>query len=163
MKKQVIFALSLLAAQMCMAQNPVVQTKYTADPAPMVHNDTVFLYTTHDEDDADGFKMYDWLLYSSTDMLNWTDHGAVASLKDWVDALKHMCVDYPEIAMGVRRKGKRLEECIVKILQYSFKNQVAIPQKLVEKALPNFHQKVSLGVPCMKQVKQIIRDYYMGE
>lgn len=84
-------------------------------------------------------------------------------MQDWVDALKHMCVDYPEIAMGVRRKGKRLEECIVKILQYSFKNQVAIPQTLVEKALPNFHQKVSLGVPCMKQVKQIIRDYYMGE
>src|SRR5690606_453108 len=68
------------------AQRPLVQTKYTADPAPMVHNDTVFLYTTHDEDDAQGFKMYDWLLYSSTDMVNWTDHGAVASLKNfnWV-------------------------------------------------------------------------------
>lgn len=68
------------------AQNPIVQTKYTADPAPMVHNDTVFLYTSHDEDDAMGFKMYDWLLYSSTDMVNWTEHGAVASLKDfdWV-------------------------------------------------------------------------------
>lgn len=65
------------------AQNPIVQTKYTADPAPMVHNDTVFLYTTHDEDDADGFKMQDWLLYSSTDMVNWTDHGVVASLKDF--------------------------------------------------------------------------------
>jgi hypothetical protein len=33
-----------------------------------------------------GFKMQDWLLYSSTDMVNWTEHGAVASLKDfaWV-------------------------------------------------------------------------------
>lgn len=52
----------------------------------MVYNDTVFLYTTHDEDDAEGFKMQDWLLYTSTDMVNWTDHGAVASLKsfDWV-------------------------------------------------------------------------------
>lgn len=68
------------------AQRPVIQTKYTADPAPMVYNDTVFLYTTHDEDDAEGFKMQDWLLYTSTDMVNWTDHGAVASLKsfDWV-------------------------------------------------------------------------------
>lgn len=68
------------------AQNPVVQTKYTADPAPMVYNDTVFLYTTHDEDDAQGFKMLDWLLYSSTDMVNWTDHGSIASLKSfkWV-------------------------------------------------------------------------------
>jgi len=68
------------------AQNPVIQTKYTADPAPMVYNDTVFLYTGHDEDNAFGFEMRDWLLYTSTDMVNWTDHGVVASLKDfkWV-------------------------------------------------------------------------------
>lgn len=68
------------------AQRPIIQTKYTADPAPVVYNDTVFLYTTHDEDDAEGFKMQDWLLYTSTDMVNWTDHGVVASLKsfDWV-------------------------------------------------------------------------------
>lgn len=68
------------------AQRPIIQTKYTAVPAPMVYNDTVFLYTTHDEDDAEGFKMQDWLLYTSTDMVNWTDHGVVASLKsfDWV-------------------------------------------------------------------------------
>lgn len=68
------------------AQRPIIQTKYTADPAPMVYNDTVFLYTTHDEDDAEGFKMQDWLLYTSTDMVNWTDYGVVASLKsfDWV-------------------------------------------------------------------------------
>lgn len=70
-------------------QMPIIQTKYNADPAPMVHNDTIFLYTSHDEDDAEGygFKMKDWLLYTSTDMVNWTEHGAVASLKDfgWLD------------------------------------------------------------------------------
>lgn len=67
-------------------QNPIIQTKFTADPAPMVYHDTVFLYTGHDEDDAFGFKMKNWLLYTSTDMVNWTDHGVVASLKDfkWV-------------------------------------------------------------------------------
>nr|WP_320058160.1 glycoside hydrolase family 43 protein [uncultured Bacteroides sp.] len=68
------------------AQNPIIQTNYTADPAPLVYNDTVFLYTSHDEDDAFGFKMQNWLLYTSTDMVNWSDHGVVASLKDfkWV-------------------------------------------------------------------------------
>ncbi len=65
------------------AQNPVIQTKFTADPAPLVYHDTVFLYTGHDEDDAFGFKMHDWLLYTSTDMVNWTDHGAIASVKDF--------------------------------------------------------------------------------
>lgn len=62
---------------------PIIQTKYTADPAPYVHGDTVYLYTTHDEDNAEGFAMKDWLLYTSTDMVNWQDHGAVASLKDF--------------------------------------------------------------------------------
>ena len=78
------FAMSQVTAT---AQEPVISTKYTADPAPYVHGDTIYLYTTHDEDDAEGFKMFDWLLYTSTDMVNWTDHGAVASLDDfkWYD------------------------------------------------------------------------------
>ena len=62
---------------------PIIQTKFTADPAPMVYDGTVYLYTTHDEDGAQGFQMFDWLLYTSTDMVNWTDHGAVASLDDF--------------------------------------------------------------------------------
>ncbi|MCQ2055363.1 MAG: family 43 glycosylhydrolase [Fibrobacter sp.] len=64
------------------AQKLIITTNYTADPAPYVHGDTVYLYTTHDEDNADGFAMYDWLLHTSTDMVNWTSHGAVASLSD---------------------------------------------------------------------------------
>ena len=49
----VLLLLAMTAATSGVAQNPIIQTKYTADPAPMVYNDTVFLYTTHDEDDAD--------------------------------------------------------------------------------------------------------------
>jgi len=65
------------------ANLPIIQTSFTADPAPVVINDTVFLYTTHDEDGARGFQMFDWLLYTSDDMVNWQDHGAVASLDDF--------------------------------------------------------------------------------
>ena len=61
------FTLSV-TAQVPKQQN-IIQTKYTADPSPMVHNDTVFLYTSHDEDDATGFKMLNWLLFTSTDMV----------------------------------------------------------------------------------------------
>lgn len=66
---------------------PIIQTKFTADPAPYVHGDTIYLYTTHDEDDSQGFHMKDWLLYTSTDMVNWQDRGPVASLSDfkWFD------------------------------------------------------------------------------
>lgn len=87
MKKTILsIALGITSISM-LGVNPLVSTKYTADPAPYVHGDTIYLYTTHDEDDAEGFKMYDWLLYTSTDMVNWTDHGAVASLGnfEWYD------------------------------------------------------------------------------
>ena len=72
---------------------PLFQTKYTADPSPLVIGDTLFLYTSHDaspedipdlnEKNSAGFFMYDWLLWSTTDMVNWTEHGAVASLKEF--------------------------------------------------------------------------------
>jgi len=75
-----VFATTVSAT--CFAANPIIQTKYTADPAPMVYNDTVFLYTGHDEDDAIGFKMLNWMLYTSTDMVNWTDHGMIAGVKE---------------------------------------------------------------------------------
>lgn len=78
------------------SQNPVIQTIYTADPAPMVHNDTLYLYTGHDEDKSTWFTMKDWYCYSTTDMVNWTDRGAVLSLKafDWAnkDAWAGQCI-----------------------------------------------------------------------
>ena len=65
-------------------QRPVVQTKFTADPAPIVVNDRVYLFTSHDADDTPegnaNFKMEDWLLYSSSDLVNWQEYGSVADL-----------------------------------------------------------------------------------
>lgn len=61
------------------ARNPVIQTSYTPDPAPYVHNDTVYLFVDHDEDDAQYFRMKDWQLYSTDDMLNWTYRGTPMS------------------------------------------------------------------------------------
>lgn len=78
------------------AQNPIVQTVYTADPAPMVHNDTLFLYTGHDEDRSTWFTMKDWRCYSTTDMLNWTDRGSLLSVEafSWAkkDAWAGQCI-----------------------------------------------------------------------
>ena len=85
------------------ASEPVVQTRFTADPAPMVHDGTVYLYTSHDEDDATGFKMLDWRLYTSTDMVNWTDKGAVASLKTFPWAVQSNDAWAPQV---VERDGK---------------------------------------------------------
>jgi arabinoxylan arabinofuranohydrolase len=67
------------------ADNPIVQTNYTADPAPMVHEGTLYLYTSHDEDVTvnNFYTMNDWRLYSTQDMVNWTDHGSPAGLRSF--------------------------------------------------------------------------------
>ena len=45
----------------------------------MVANDKVYLYTTHDEQYIDGndYRMYDYRLFTSTDMINWHNKGTV--------------------------------------------------------------------------------------
>lgn len=83
--KTLILGAVVLTALTINAQNPIVQTYFTADPAPMVYDGTVYMYSSHDEDTTvnNFFTMYDWRCYSSKDMVNWTDHGMVASLKDF--------------------------------------------------------------------------------
>ncbi|MDC7122377.1 family 43 glycosylhydrolase [Cellulomonas fimi] len=80
-------AVTLLPAP-AQADNPIVQHIYTADPAPLVHDGRVYLYTGHDEDGSSYFTMRDWRVFSSTDMVNWTDHGSPMSLATfaWADA-----------------------------------------------------------------------------
>lgn len=66
------------------AQVPIVQTVYTADPAPLVHGGRVYLYTGHDDDAApeDRFVMREYLCFSTSDMVNWTHHGPVLELTE---------------------------------------------------------------------------------
>ena len=68
------------------AVNPIVQTIYTADPAPVVVGDTLYLYVGHDEDKSTWFTMKNWHVFSTKDMVNWTDLGSPLSLKtfSWV-------------------------------------------------------------------------------
>jgi arabinoxylan arabinofuranohydrolase len=75
----------VLPPRPALADNPIVQTIYTADPAPMVHGDTVYLCTSHDEDVTvdNFFTMNDWRIFSSKDMVNWTDHGSPLSYKNF--------------------------------------------------------------------------------
>ena len=90
-------ALLFMVAVNTNAQNPFVQTCFTTDPAPMVHDGTLYVYTGHDEDGADFFWMQEWRVYSTQDMVNWTDHGSPLALEDfgWADdrAWASQCVE----------------------------------------------------------------------
>jgi arabinoxylan arabinofuranohydrolase len=67
------------------ADNPIVQTNYTADPAPMVYDGKVYLFTSHDDDvtEDDFYTMRNYCGFSSSDMVNWTHYGIVATLKEF--------------------------------------------------------------------------------
>jgi beta-xylosidase len=56
--------------------NPLIKGTYTADAAAMVYKDSVYLYAGHDEasKDFNFYKMNDWLVYSSADMVHWKSH-----------------------------------------------------------------------------------------
>ena len=68
------------------ARNPIIQTIYTADPAPLVVGDTLYLYTGHDEDKSTYFTMKNWHVFSTKDMVNWTHLGSPLGIQsfDWV-------------------------------------------------------------------------------
>lgn len=64
--------------------NPIIRDKFTADPAPLVVGDRLYLYVGHDEAQRDQmFNMREWLVYSTTDMRVWTDHGPIMKVADF--------------------------------------------------------------------------------
>lgn len=87
LKNCLLLLAATLAGTTAGAQNPFVQTRYTADPAPMVKGDTLYVYADVDEPGADFFWMYQWRVYSTTDMVNWTDHGQLMGFDTfkWAD------------------------------------------------------------------------------
>ncbi|MGY6520084.1 MAG: hypothetical protein ACXIUD_00025 [Mongoliitalea sp.] len=47
------------------SQNPIIRDFFTADPAPIVHNGTVYLYTSHDTASvtSTNYEMKDYFFY----------------------------------------------------------------------------------------------------
>ena len=86
--------------------NPLFRDAFTADPAPMVASDgRLYVFCGHDQqfDDKpgyegkDGYNVTEWLCYSTSDMQNWTIHGAVLKPSDfsWAegDACASQCIE----------------------------------------------------------------------
>ena len=82
--------------------NPIIRDKFTADPAPMVDGERLYLYVGHDEAQRDEmFNMKEWLVYSTTDMRHWTDHGPIMKVSDFKWAKKDAWA-----AQAIRKNGR---------------------------------------------------------
>ena len=65
--------------------NPLFDSPLTADPAVMVYNDTLYLFAGSDEAEPgqNGFVMHKWYIFSTADMVHWTNHGVKLQLEDF--------------------------------------------------------------------------------
>lgn len=83
--------------------NPIIKDKFTADPAALVYKDRVYVYTGHDEAENDFhfYKMKEWLVYSSSDMVNWEEHPVPLKVSDFAWAKADGCT-----IQVIERNGK---------------------------------------------------------
>lgn len=82
-------------------------------------------------------------------------------MSDWVEYIKAQCMERPEIADRVRRKGKSLAGCVAQILKWSFKHQIPVDKEIM-KAAGVTAGRCTLGIPGMETAKKLIQGYYMG-
>ncbi len=77
---------SSLAVLSASAQTPLISHVYAADPSAHVWEDdpnTLWLYTSHDEPGTNTHKtMFSYHAFSTTDLVNWVDHGRILSVDD---------------------------------------------------------------------------------
>ncbi|TWU37918.1 Xylosidase/arabinosidase [Novipirellula aureliae] len=64
--------------------NPIIQHMYTADPSAHVWADgKMWIYPSHDQNDATSYgSMNGHHVFSSPDLVNWTDHGEIMHTDD---------------------------------------------------------------------------------
>ncbi len=75
------------------AQNPLIMNQFTADPTARVFDGRIYVYPSHDISPPSGartnwFCMEDYHVFSSENLMDWTDHGVIVSQTNvpWVDA-----------------------------------------------------------------------------
>jgi len=80
----------VFSSTLCFAQNPLNfgSNILTADPSGHVWADgKMYVYTSHDEDCQPDFFMKDWHVFSSSNLVDWKNHGPILSVDDlnWAD------------------------------------------------------------------------------
>ena len=84
----------LLQATAASATNPLIMDQFTADPTARMFEGKIYIYPSHDIKAPPGYKgkpnwfvMEDYHVFSSENLTDWQDHGAIVSQSGvaWVD------------------------------------------------------------------------------
>jgi len=107
----ILLITAILIQSNTFAQNPIIRNQFTADPSARVFNGKVFVFPSHDIVAPEGknlrqnwFCMEDYHVFSSENLVDWTDHGVIVSQYDvvWIDS-----TTYSMWAPGcIERNGK---------------------------------------------------------
>ncbi len=133
-----ISAIICTIAGVSSAQNPVIQTHYSPDPAPMVYKGKVYVYTGDDIPGFDFYYMTKWWVFSSADMVNWTDHGSPIALESFSWAR-----DRAWASQCIERNGKFYWYICVQTIENNMAVGVAVADK------PEGPFKDALGKPLI--------------
>ena len=84
MKRNVAITLTCLLSIQVFSQNPIIRDQFTADPTARVFNGKVYLFPSHDiisptEPERKWFSMEDYHVFSSENLVDWTDHGVIVT------------------------------------------------------------------------------------
>lgn len=83
--------------------NPIFKHIFTADPAPVVYGDTLWLFTGHDaKGNQNNYVMPDWCIFSTTDMKHWREYPTALRADDFKWNGSHQAY----AAHPIRRNGK---------------------------------------------------------
>mgnify|MGYP000870397164 CR=1 FL=1 len=108
----VCFALS--GAGPAAAQNPLIMDQFTADPTARVFEGRVYVYPSHDVNcGTNWFCMKDYHVFSSENLVDWTDHGMIVSQEQvaWVDAAQNsMWAEYRTVPLGAFQADLKYHE-----------------------------------------------------
>ncbi len=83
----IFFAVIILVlCHIVYAGNPIIKDIGMSDPHVRVFNDTVYLYTGHDDDPNDPlWVMKEWRIFRSTDLVDWEQVGTISPKDNYMD------------------------------------------------------------------------------
>ena len=90
-------------------------------------------------------------------------------MEDWYTEVVSGCTTEEKISVAVRMKNKKLKEVMSLLLAKGFNDKVQVSEQIVSITTINHNGKkekmrgpIYLGMPNRTEVKNIVREYYLG-